>query len=140
VTQGLLVGLTIGTYTLYDGTSSPARRRPVLGGGTSAVLMAAMVTPLAWRDRASIAARWRAHAPLLLGVGALSSARTSCSSPPSASPGVGRVAPARETSILFGVLLGARRARRGAWRPAPAGAAAMTAGCGVARARTRAIR
>jgi drug/metabolite transporter (DMT)-like permease len=101
---------------------------PVIVEWSSAVLMALLVSPLAWRDRAAIGPAWRAHWALLAGVAAISSASYILFLTALGLGGVARVAPARETSILFGVLLGARVLGEGAWRRRLVGAAAMTAG------------
>ena len=129
VAYGLGIGAMIGSYTLWDRhLVGPLAVAPIVVEWSSATLMAALVTPLVRRDRAALGRAWAAHRGAVVLVALLSSGSYILFLTALGMDAVSRVAPARETSILFGALLGARGLGEGHIGERLAGAAAMTAG------------
>jgi drug/metabolite transporter (DMT)-like permease len=105
----LATGVLIGLYTLWDKTAVSLLLIPpllydwmVIGGQ---VVVAA---PHAWRHRAEVAAIWERQRGAVVVVGLLSRVSYLFMLTALAISAVSYVAPARETGILFGTLLGAR--------------------------------
>jgi drug/metabolite transporter (DMT)-like permease len=119
VTYGLLTGVTIGAYTLWDGTAvSRLRLAPFLYYWVGEAVRALVFTPFALADRAGVRSLWRAQRARVLGIGLLSPLSYVLVLAALSLGKISHVAPARELSILFGAWLGARvlgegdRARR----------------------------
>jgi drug/metabolite transporter (DMT)-like permease len=132
VGYGLLTGLFIALYTVWDGYA-------VAGAGASPLpylVMAELfrtllMTPLALRQREALRATWRAHRSEVLGVAILSPLAyvlvlTALQHAP-----VSLVAPLREISILFATLLGARALSEGEGARRSLAAAAMVLGAAL---------
>src|SRR5262249_30893179 len=107
--HGLLVGVTIGAYTLWDGAAVSRRGLPPIvyywGGEACRVLI---FSPFALRDRDGVRALWREHRARIIGISLLSPLSYILVLVAMASGRVSHIAPARELSILFGAWLGSR--------------------------------
>jgi len=106
---GLLVGVTIGAYTLWDGAAVSRRAIPPIvyywGGEACRVLI---FTPFALADRGGVRALWRGHRARVLGIALLSPLSYILVLVAMSTGRVSHIAPARELSILVGAWLGAR--------------------------------
>jgi uncharacterized membrane protein len=106
---GLLVGVTIGAYTLWDGAAVSRRGLPPIlyywGGEACRVLI---FTPFALRDRAGVRALWRDHPARIVGISLLSPLSYILVLVAMSSGRVSHIAPTRELSVLIGAWLGAR--------------------------------
>lgn len=106
---GLMTGVLIATYTLFDTWSVKRVGIPPLlfywGGEVVRVLF---VTPLVVRDAPSISRLWREHRWRVLGIAALSPLSYILILMALRTGEVGHIAPARELSILIGAYLGGR--------------------------------
>ena len=106
---GLLTGLFIAAYTLWDRQGVHARAiAPVIYDGGTAFVVFALVTPFALPRWPEVARHWRDHKVYILGMALLSPLAyvlvlTAMSFTP-----VSYVAPAREVSIVIGAFIGAR--------------------------------
>jgi drug/metabolite transporter (DMT)-like permease len=126
---GLLTGLFIGGYTVWDGFAvGHAGAPPLPYLAVSECFRALLLTPAALRNRSAVGITWHRYRREVIGVAVLSPfAYLLVLSALRFAP-VSLVAPMREISILFGTLLGARfLAERGTRRRAVA-ALAMVAG------------
>lgn len=106
---GLLTGLIIGGYTIWD-TRAVARLGipPLLLDWCGNAVRSLLLAPIALRDRVRLRETWRRHRREAIGIGILSSSAyilvlTALTLSP-----VSRVAPAREVSIIVGAWLGGR--------------------------------
>jgi drug/metabolite transporter (DMT)-like permease len=122
---GISTGVVIATYTLWDKHAVDALAIPVVvyswaeHAGRVAVL-----SPFAVRDRQTLREVWRAHRRGALAVATLSPLAYVLVLTALATSPVSYVAPIRESSILIGVLLGAKLlGERGTVYRAPAAAA-----------------
>ncbi|MDQ2952595.1 MAG: EamA family transporter [Chloroflexota bacterium] len=129
VAFALATGVVIALNTLWDTTAVSLVLIPpliydwlVVGG------QALVVAPVAWRRRAEVAQVWRAQRGTVLVVGVLSRLSYLLMLTALVISPVSYVAPARETGILFGTLLGARYLAEGDTRRRLAGACAMVLG------------
>lgn len=113
ITYGLLTGLAVAAYTLWDKQSvSGLGIPPVLLTWFGTTALAAMLTPYALRYRSLVAKGWNEHRWEAIGIGILDGlgymlfllalSMDSTNSP------VSHLAPLRQTSILIGAFLGAR--------------------------------
>ncbi len=104
---GLATGVSIAIYTLWDGWAVKRAGVPPLvfywGGELTRVLL---FTPVALADRAGVARLWRAQAPRVLGIAALSPLSYILVLLAMRMGAVSHVAPAREVGILIGAWLG----------------------------------
>lgn len=106
---GLVTGVFIASYTLWDRHAVAARHiPPVLFDAGTALVMTTLLAPFAWRRRPEVTREWREHRPQVLVMAFLSPlgyvlVLTALSFTP-----VSYVAPAREISILIGTYAGAR--------------------------------
>ena len=109
VAFGLLTGGLIAVYTLWDKRAvSTVMVAPILLDWGSNAGRTLLLTPLALRNRAAVRSIWRTHRREALGVAVLAPlAYILVLTALRASP-VSYVAPAREVSILFGTIFGAR--------------------------------
>jgi drug/metabolite transporter (DMT)-like permease len=106
---GLLTGVVIATYTLWDKHAVSALAIPplLLNWGND-LGRALLLLPLALRRRAQVGALWRDHRGEALGVAILSPLSYILVLTALVFTPVSYVAPAREVSILIGAVLGAR--------------------------------
>ncbi|MBV9194470.1 MAG: hypothetical protein JO168_10030 [Solirubrobacterales bacterium] len=108
ITFGILTGAFTAAYTIWDAHAVTALHQPAIvyywGAEATQVVV---LTPLIWRQRAKLRGVWNAQHRLVLGVGALSPAAYILVLVALTLAPVIFVAPAREVSIVFGVLLGA---------------------------------
>jgi len=125
----LVTGLFIGCYTIWDKYAvSNLHTEPVLQGYAGFPLMMAVFTPFVLRDRTRLASVWRAFKPQVLGAAALSPLAYMLVLVALSFTAVSAVAPAREVSVLFGVLLGGRLLGEGSLTRRLTAAAAIVAG------------
>ena len=129
VGYALATGVVIALYTLWDKTAVSLLLIPPLvydwmtiGG------QAIVVAPTAWRRRADVARIWREQRREVFVVGILSRLSYLLMLTALAISPVSYVAPARETGILFGTLLGARVLSEGQGRRRLIGAGGMVVG------------
>jgi drug/metabolite transporter (DMT)-like permease len=104
---GLLTGLTIAVYTLWDGTAVKRLGVPALvyyWGGE--LVRTAVLAPSALSDRAGMASLWRRHRARVMGIAVLSPLSYVLVLLALKLGAMSRVAPARELSILIGTYLG----------------------------------
>lgn len=108
VGYGLLTGLLIAAYTLWDKTAvSTILVAPLLLEYGSSIGRTLLLTPLALRRRAEVVYEWRTYRWEALGIALLSSLAYILVLTALITAPVSYIAPARELSILFGALLGA---------------------------------
>ena len=106
---GLLTGVIIGAYTLWDKLAvSGIMIAPLLQYYGSTLGRVALLAPVLANRRAEIRSNWREHKPALFAVGLLSPISYILVLTALVVSPVSYVAPAREISILLGALLGAR--------------------------------
>jgi drug/metabolite transporter (DMT)-like permease len=129
VGYALATGVVIALYTLWDKTAVSLLLIPPLvydwmtiGG------QALVVAPVAWRRRAEVAEVWATQRWTVIVVGIISRLSYLLMLTALAFSPVSYVAPARETGILFGTLLGARVLAEGQGRRRIVGAGAMVVG------------
>jgi drug/metabolite transporter (DMT)-like permease len=129
---GLLVGVTIATYTLWDKHAVSALDIPpvLLNWGQMAILTLAL-TPLALSRGDEVRRLWRECRGATLGVGILSPAAYIMVLTALRFTAVSYVAPAREISILIGTFLGARLLSEGELRRRLLAAGVMVIGIGL---------
>jgi drug/metabolite transporter (DMT)-like permease len=125
----LATGVVIALYTLWDKTAVSLILIPpivydwmVIGG------QAIVVSPFAWRRRDEVAQVWATKRGTVLVVGIISRLSYLLMLTALAISPVSYVAPARETGILLGTLLGVRVLSEGDTSRRVAGAAAMVVG------------
>jgi drug/metabolite transporter (DMT)-like permease len=108
VIYGLLTGAFIAAYTIWDKQAVSALEIPPLLQSWATILVTtALLTPLALQRRETVAMLWRDHKREAFGVAVLSPLSYVLVLTALVVTPVSYVAPARETSILIGVLLGA---------------------------------
>jgi len=109
VMYGLLVGVTIGAYTLWDGRAvSKLGMDPLVyywGGELCRVLL---FTPFGAGDRDGLRRLWRDHRGRVIGIALLSPLSYILVLVAMSRGAVSHIAPVREVSILIGAWLGAR--------------------------------
>ena len=129
VGYALLTGILIGLYTLWDKTAVALVLIPPLVYDWLVIAgQAAVVTPVAYRRRDEVRSVWRTQRREVIFVGIVSRLSYLCMLFALAISAVSYVAPARETGILFGTLLGTRVLAEGEGARRGLGAAAMVAG------------
>lgn len=129
VGYGLATGLVIASYTLWDGHAMAVLAVPPLVYDWAAnVARSAILAPVAAARRPRVRDVWTAHRREVLLVGLLSPAAYILVLVALSFTPVSYVAPARETSILVGTVLGARFLAEGDLRRRLAGAGAIVAG------------
>lgn len=102
-------GAFIATYTIWDKYAVSQLRTPALLQGYAGFpLMLVLYAPLVLRDRPGLAAVWRDFRPQVIGAAVLSPLAYFLVLIALAFTAVSAVAPAREISVLVGVLLGRR--------------------------------
>jgi drug/metabolite transporter (DMT)-like permease len=108
VAFALLTGAAIAAYTLWDKHAvGPAGLSPIVYYWGTNLANVSLLTPLALRDRARLRLAWRTSRRRAAGVGLLSPLAYVLVLYALARAPVSYVAPARESSILIGTLLGA---------------------------------
>ena len=126
---GLLTGAMIATYTVIDGwTMSSLRIAPVLYYVLGVALRAALLAPLALRDRPALRQQWRRNTRAIVAVGVLSPLAYLMVLYAMGLAPLAYVAPARELSMLVGMVLGALVLRETVGPARLLGAGAMLAG------------
>jgi len=129
VVYGLLTGLFIGCYTVWDGYAvGVLAAAPLLftySGEASRVLI---LSPWMARNRPEISAAWRDHRWEAIGVAVLSPLAYLLVLSAMRFTPVSLVAPTREISILIGTVLGTRLLAEGEGRRRLLGAAGMVIG------------
>jgi len=106
---GLMVGLTIGLYTLWDGRAvSKLGFDPVVYYWGGELFRVIIFTPLAARDREGVVTLWRHHRARVLGIALLSPLSYILVLAAMSQGPISHIAPVREVSILIGAWLGAR--------------------------------
>ena len=107
VVYGLLTGVFIAAYTLWDKQAVSALLiPPLLQSWATTLVTVALLTPLAVRRRKEVLSLWRAHKPEVLGIAVLSPLSYILVLTALVFTPVSYVAPAREISILIGVVMG----------------------------------
>ena len=125
----LVTGLFIGSYTIWDKYAvANLHTGPVLQGYACFPLMTAIFTPFVLHDRATLAKVWRAFRPQVLGAAVLAPLAYMLVLVALGFTAVSAVAPAREVSVLFGVLLGGRLLGEGSLARRLVAATAIVAG------------
>ena len=129
VGYGLATGLTIAAYTLWDKHAVAGLAiNPLLYDWSSNFGRALILTPAAVRHRDEVALLWRRYRPYVIGTSVLMTlAYVLVLFALTFSP-VSSIAPARESSVLIGVLLGGRLLSEGNLRTRLVGAAAIAIG------------
>jgi drug/metabolite transporter (DMT)-like permease len=124
-----ITGLFIATYTLWDKHAvTTLGTPPLLQAYAAFPVMVVVFAPFALRDRPRIVRVWRSYRPQLLGAAVLAPLAYILVLIALRFSAVSAVAPAREVSVLFGVLLGRRLLGEGSLARRLGGAAAIVAG------------
>lgn len=122
-------GAFIATYTLWDKYAvSTLHTPPVLQGYAAFPVMLAVFAPAAGRRAARAREVWRAFRVQVIGAAALAPAAYMLVLAALSFSAVSAVAPAREVSVLFGVIMGRRLLGEGGLPRKLAAAAAIVAG------------
>jgi drug/metabolite transporter (DMT)-like permease len=125
----LVTGVFIACYTIWDKYAvATLHTEPVLQGYAGFPVMALVFTLFALRDRARLAQVWKSFRPQVIGAAVLSPLAYILVLIALSFTAVSAVAPAREVSVLFGVLLGRRLLGEGSMTRRLAAAAAIVAG------------
>lgn len=106
---GLLTGVFIASYTLLDKYAvSMLLLTPLIYDWLGNIGRTLIISPYAWRHRRAIKSEWRTHRTAIIGVAVMSPLAYILVLTAMRFTPVSYVAPAREISILIGVVLGAR--------------------------------
>lgn len=125
----LLTGVFIASYTVWDGYAMRGLElSPLLFMWGADLVRCVLLAPLALVRRREVARVWREHRREALGVALLSPLAYLLVLSAFALAPVSYVAPARELSILFGTLLGARLLAEGEMRLRVSAASGMVLG------------
>jgi drug/metabolite transporter (DMT)-like permease len=109
VVYGLLTGVFIAAYTIWDKQAVSALLiPPLLQSWATILVMTLLLSPVAMTRRKEARALWRAHKPEVIGVAILSPLSYILVLMALVFTPVSYVAPAREISILIGAAMGAR--------------------------------
>lgn len=109
VLWGLLVGLCIASYTVLDGIAIKSLAiSPVLFYTVGLAFRTALLAPWMWGKTSVIKQQWQMHGFAICAVGLLSPLAYSLILFALQQAPLSYIAPVREISMLFGVLLGAR--------------------------------
>lgn len=129
VGYGLLTGLFIAVYTLWDKQAvAVIGNAPILQNWGTTTGMSLLLLPAALARRSEAARHWRQHRALIVGIAVLSPLAYILVLTAMVFTPVSYVAPAREISILIGTAMGARWLDERRMRLRLAGAAAMVVG------------
>lgn len=125
----LVTGMFIASYTLWDKYAVATLHTPaVLQGYAAFPFMAAVFWPIALGDRKRLRRVWRDFRPQALGAALLAPLAYILVLAALSFTAVSAIAPAREVSVLFGVLLGRRLLGEGSVARRLVAAAAIVAG------------
>lgn len=125
----LVTGMFIASYTLWDKYAVATLHTPaVLQGYAAFPFMAAVLWPIALGDRQRLGHVWRDFRPQVLGAALLAPLAYILVLAALSFTAVSAIAPAREVSVLFGVLLGRRLLGEGSVARRLVAAAAIVAG------------
>jgi drug/metabolite transporter (DMT)-like permease len=125
----LLTGMFIASYTLWDKYAVATLHTPAaLQGYAAFPFMAAAFWPIALRDRQRLRHVWRDFRPQVVGAALLAPLAYILVLAALSFTAVSAIAPAREVSVLFGVLLGRRLLGEGSVARRLVAAAAIVAG------------
>ncbi len=125
----LVTGIFIACYTLWDKVAvTSVGNPPLLQGYASLVGMALVLAPFALADAGRTRLLWRRYRRQALGAALLSPLAYILVLVAMTFTSVAAVAPAREVSVLFGVMLGRRLLGEGGLARRLTGAAAIVAG------------
>lgn len=109
IRYGLLSGCFIATYTVWDRFGvSRLHIPPIVFDGGTAITTLALLAPFAWPRRAAVREQWRIHRREALVMAVFSSTGYVLVLTAMKFTPVSYVAPAREFSILFGAVFGAK--------------------------------
>lgn len=129
VVYGLVTGVFISLYTTWDGYAvAHAGAAPLVFMLAGEAVRAALLAPIALRNRPEVARIWREAKGATIGVALLSPLAYLLVLTAMQFTPVSLVAPTREVSILIGTVLGARLLSEGHWRRRLLGAVGMVAG------------
>lgn len=129
VAFALATGVFIACYTIWDKYAvATLHTEPILQGYAGFPVMTAVFAPVVLRDRERLAQVWRSFRPQVLGAALLSPLAYILVLIALSFTAVSAVAPAREVSVLFGVLLGRRLLGEGSLARRLIAAAAIVAG------------
>jgi drug/metabolite transporter (DMT)-like permease len=129
ITFALITGVFIATYTLWDKYAvSTLKVPPLVQGYASLPVMALVLTPFALRDMGRTARVWRTYRRQVVGAAVLSPLAYILVLTAMRFTAVSAVAPVREVSVLFGVLLGRRLLGEGSLARRLGAAATIVAG------------
>jgi uncharacterized membrane protein len=129
VLYALATGAFIAAYTLWDKVAvTSVGNPPLLQDYASLVGMTVALAPFALADSRRTARMWRTYRPQILGAAVLSPLAYILVLVALSFSSVAAVAPAREVSVLFGVILGGRLLGEGGLARRLTGAAAIVAG------------
>jgi uncharacterized membrane protein len=129
VLYALATGVFIAAYTLWDKVAvTSVGNPPLLQDYASLIGMAAALAPFALADSARTARMWRTYRRQILGAAVLAPLAYILVLAAMSFTSVSAVAPAREISVLFGVMLGRRLLGEGGLGRRLAGATAIVAG------------
>ncbi|HET9897723.1 MAG TPA: DMT family transporter [Streptosporangiaceae bacterium] len=129
VVFALVTGVFIASYTIWDKYAvGTLHTPPILQGYAAFPVMAVVLTPVVVRDRERVRKVWREFRPQAIGAAVLAPLSYILVLAALSFTAVSVVAPAREVSVLFGVLLGGRLLGEGGLARRLTGAAAIVAG------------
>ncbi len=129
VAFALATGVFIASYTVWDKYAVTNLHTPaILQGFACFPVIAVAFTPYVLRDRGQLAQVWRAFRPQVIGAALLAPLGYILVLTALSFTAVSAIAPAREVSVLFGVLLGRRMLGEGHLIRRLAAAAAIVAG------------
>jgi uncharacterized membrane protein len=129
IQYALATGVFIAAYTLWDKVAvTSVGNPPLLQDYASLVGMTVALAPFALATSGRTARMWRTYRPQILGAAALSPLAYILVLVALSFSSVAAVAPAREVSVLFGVVLGRRLLGEGSLARRLAGAVAIVAG------------
>lgn len=129
ITFALVTGAFVASYTIWDKYAvGTLHTPPVLQGYAAFPVMAVIFTPVVARDRARIVEVWHGYRAQIIGAALLAPLAYMLVLAALSFTAVSVVAPAREVSVLFGVLLGGRLLGEQGLARRLAGAAAIVAG------------
>lgn len=111
---GIVLGIFIGTYTVWDGYAvSRLGIPPVLQSWSSEVARVLLLTPVATHRRCEVRSLWRGHWREVVAIGVLSPLSYLIVLFAFTLSPISYIAPAREVSILIGAVLGVRLLHEG---------------------------
>jgi drug/metabolite transporter (DMT)-like permease len=129
ITFALITGVFIAAYTLWDKYAVSTLKIPSLVQGYASLpVMALVLAPFALRDTGRTARVWRTYRRQVLGAAVLSPLAYILVLTALSFTAVSAVAPAREVSVLFGVVLGRRLLGEGSLARRLSAAATIAAG------------